>query len=224
MNRPSRSRRHFLTTLCGLGSLSALTVDSTYGQQQPLPAPIVVNNQYRIKAKLIHLFPDYMVWADKAKQEGDKWIGVITHGTVDSAFRDEIATEKLQKTASGRTVHWVLYNTVEDLLKATPAGQPRWHLIFVMWKNADVVQDDLAKLDRRFHGKQGVVLVTEENTAFRTLSAINFWENVEKNRIGIQLRHKYLAEDVGVTPKKEMLSVDGITLYDKPAPAAPARQ
>lgn len=219
MNRPEWSRRQILTTLGGLGSWSALILRSALGQE---PALITIDNQYRIKAKLLFLLPDFMTWDVLEKQKGDVWIGVITHGDARTDFRNEILGEKMKVTSGGRKVHWLLYDSAKELLNAAPSKASQWHIIFSMRKNEEMVLDDLNKLDARFGRKQGVVLVTEENTKFRSLAALNFWEDVASNRIRIQLRHKYLSDTIGVTPKPEMLAVDGVILYDKPAPLVSA--
>lgn len=214
MSGPVWSRRCVLKTLIGLGSLCALEQPGT-GQE---PAPVQIDNQYRIKAKLLYYLPEFMTWDAPEKQKGDVWIGVITHGDSKTDFKAEIAVEKLKLTPSGRKVNWVLYNTVDDLIKATPTTGSRWHLVFVMRKTEEIVLQDLNKLDAHFskNKKPGVVLVTEENTKFRRQAAVNFWEDVTVNRIRIQLRNTYLRETIGVTPKKEMLEVEGVILYDKP--------
>ncbi len=221
MSRPEWSRRQILTTLSGLGSWSALTLRHATAQD---PALITIDNQYRIKAKLLFLLPDFMTWDVLEKQKSDVSIAVITHGDARTDFRNEIQTETMKVTPGGRKVNWVLYDTARDLLNAPASTAARWHIIFVMRKNEEVVLDDLNKLDARFGQKQGVVFVTEENTKFRNLAALNFWEDVASNRIRIQLRHKYLHDTIGVTPKKELLAIDGVILYDKPAPVLPAQR
>lgn len=214
MSGPGWSRRRWVLVLWTLGSLFAPTLPATHAQ--PVVAPVQINNQYKIKAKLLYFLPDFMTWSLPRQQAGDVWIGYIHHGDTRTDFTQEIAKDTMKVTSSGRKVHWVPFKTADDLIKAPLPQGALWHLIFVMQKDENAVLSNLEKLQSHFNADKkdkGVVLITEENNRFRKLAGINFYEDVAANRIRIQLRNAYLKEQVGVTPKPEMLKIEGILVY-----------
>ncbi len=214
MNNRVQFRSLWLAVLWALGSWSVWTPLPAVAQP-PVPGQVQVNNQNRIKTKLLYLLPDFMTWDVHEKEKGDVWIAVITHGNQRADFDNEIAKEQLKKTKSGRTVHWVKYNTPEALLADQANQAHRWHIIFIWRTNEKSTEKDLEVLDKHFGERKGVVLVTEENTRFFSRAAINFYEDVALNRIRMQLRNLYLRETIGVTPKEEMLAIEGVLIYDK---------
>lgn len=201
----------WIGALLALGSWSALWTAPAAAQ-----APVQVqDDQYKIKAKLLYLLPDFMTWDVLDKQKGDVWISVITHGQNRAVFNNEI--KNLSKTSSGRKIHWVLHETTDALFKDQPEKGDRWHIVFLLRHTDEAAAKDLEVLEKRFGQRKGVVFVTEENVNFRMLTAINFYEDVAKNKIRMQLRHDPLKEKIGVTPKDEMLNVDGVLVYNKKA-------
>jgi hypothetical protein len=179
-------------------------------------APVQVqDDQYKIKAKLLYLLPDFMTWDVLGKDEGDVWISIITHGQARQVFRDEIKKPSMQKTTSGRKVNWVFHETVDALFADQPENGNRWHIVFLLRHTDDAAAKDLEALDKQFKTRKGVVFVTEENKQFRKLAAINFYEDVALNRIRMQLRYDPLKDSIGITPKPEMLAVDGVLVYNK---------
>lgn len=209
MNGRVWSRWLWIGALLALGSGSAL-----------FPAPVaaqvpvqVQDDQYKIKAKLLYLLPDFMEWKVLDKQRGEVWISVITHGQTRTVFNNEI--KNLSKTSSGRKINWVFHPTTDALFADKPDNGNRWHIVFLLRHTDDAAAKDLEALDKHFGPQKGVVFVTEESTKFRTQAAMNFYEDVALNKIRIQLRHDPLKEKFGVTPKKELLNAEGVLVYNK---------
>jgi hypothetical protein len=212
MNRRVGPYWRWIVALLALGSWSAPFPLPVAAQA---PAQVVMDNQDKIKAKLLYLLPDFMIWDVLDKQKGDVWISVITHGQTRQIFQNEIAKPNMLKTTSGRKIHWVLHETTDALFKDQPDKGDRWHIVFLLRHTDDSTKKDLVALDKHFGTQKGVVFVTEENTQFITEAAINFYEDVTANKIRMQLRYDPLKDRIGVTPRKEMLAVDGVLVYNK---------